>query len=202
MRYTTCIDISEYPLLYRNVNVRLVYFHLCLKSGYHDDDRDVYNLSLRRLSQEVGLTLSATRHALHVLSSAGIIYKQDSKTLVKKWTTQAKPTTRTKDNDPAAQQASMERRRAREAAELERQRKAADETARKLALWQQEIQQLVSRMAITELQTWLMELKDMKVKPHKGYRLRPDERNIAYLQQVIASRQNNQDSDEHLTPHQ
>lgn len=85
MRYTTIIDISEFPMLYRNVNARLLYLHLCLRSGYHDYDRDIYDISLRRLADEVGLTLSATRHALKVLGSMSLISMEGSTIKVKKW---------------------------------------------------------------------------------------------------------------------
>lgn len=85
MRYTTIIDISEFPLIYRNLNVRLLYFHLCLKSGYHDDDRDILDISIRRLADDVGLTLSATRHALKMLSQMKLIRCQGSIIEVKKW---------------------------------------------------------------------------------------------------------------------
>lgn len=84
MRYTTLIDISQYPL-YRNTNVRLVYMHLCLRAGYHDEDRDLIAISYRQLASEVGITLSACRHALKVLSSAKLIQQQDGFIWVRKW---------------------------------------------------------------------------------------------------------------------
>ena len=73
MRYTTIIDISEIQPIYRNVNARLVYLHLVLKSGYHDNDRDLVSISLRRIAAEVGLTLSATRHAISQLEKAQLL---------------------------------------------------------------------------------------------------------------------------------
>ena len=85
MRYTTVIDISELPAVYRNQNVRLVYLHMCLKSGYHEDDRDICFLSLRRLAADVGLTISATRHALGVLSRAALIEKNGNAWRVRKF---------------------------------------------------------------------------------------------------------------------
>lgn len=85
MRYTTCIDISEFPSIYGNLNARLVYFHLCLKSGYHDDDRDQIHVSLRRLADEVGITLSALRHALKILEAMSFIRIECSTIYVKKW---------------------------------------------------------------------------------------------------------------------
>ena len=85
MRYTTIIDISQYPSLYRNVNIRIVYLHMCLKAGYHDEDRDFCDLSIRRLAIDVGLTISATRHALKTLEGAALITRQGNVYLVKKF---------------------------------------------------------------------------------------------------------------------
>lgn len=73
MRYTTIIDLSEFPTVYRNKNVRLVYLHLVLKSGYHDNDRDLIDISIRNLAWAVDLSVSATRHALHILEQARMI---------------------------------------------------------------------------------------------------------------------------------
>lgn len=67
MRYTTIIDIREIPEVYRNQNVRLLYLHLCLLAGYHDNDRDLVRISIRNLATSSGLTVSATRHAVSVL---------------------------------------------------------------------------------------------------------------------------------------
>ena len=85
MRYTTVIDISEIPELYRNHTVRLVYLHLVLKSGYHDDDRDIAKLSIRRLAMEADVTVSACRHALHVLEKAGLLTNETGGRRVKKF---------------------------------------------------------------------------------------------------------------------
>lgn len=85
MRYTTVIDISEYPTLYRNPNVRLVYLHMALKCGYHDDDKDLLDMSIRQLSYSVGLTVSATRHALSLLQRVGLLEKVGAVWMVKKW---------------------------------------------------------------------------------------------------------------------
>ena len=85
MRYTTIIDISEIQPIYRNVNARLVYLHLVLKSGYHDNDRDLVSISLRRIAAEVGLTLSATRHAIGQLEKAQLLTRQGPVWNVKKF---------------------------------------------------------------------------------------------------------------------
>lgn len=85
MRYTTVIDISDIPTLYRNKNARMIYFHLALRAGYHDDDRDVVKQSIRVLAAETGITVSATRHALYVLEKAGLLTHDHGTTKVVKW---------------------------------------------------------------------------------------------------------------------
>lgn len=73
MRYTTIIDISEFPALYRNPAIRLLYLHLCLRAGYHDYDRDLCQLSIRRLAYETGLSVAAVRNALAQLEKFQMI---------------------------------------------------------------------------------------------------------------------------------
>lgn len=73
MRYTTIIDIREFPQIYRNDNAKLVYLHLVLISGYHNEDRDQTTISIRQISYDTGLTVSAVRHSLKVLISAGLL---------------------------------------------------------------------------------------------------------------------------------
>lgn len=84
MRYTTIIDIRSL-LWYRNSSARLVYIHLALTAGWHDDDRDIARISYRRLALETGLTLSATRHALQQLTTTGMIMAVEKGWMVKKW---------------------------------------------------------------------------------------------------------------------
>lgn len=96
MRYTTVIDISELPEIYRNMTARLIYVHMSLKAGYHDSDRDLVTLSIRRLSAEVGVTVSATRHALHLLERSGLISREGQLWRVKKWVEEQTITTRAK----------------------------------------------------------------------------------------------------------
>lgn len=91
MRYTTIIDISEFPQVYRNHNARLVYLHMALKSGYHAEDKDKLKSSVRRIALAVGLTVSATRHALAQLEREKLITKTDSGWMVKKWVVESFP---------------------------------------------------------------------------------------------------------------
>lgn len=85
MRYTTVIDISEIPYIYRNKNVCRLYFHLCLKAGYHDDDRDIIRLSVRGMAYETGLSLSATRNAIAQLLKYGLLEKTADSLKVRKF---------------------------------------------------------------------------------------------------------------------
>lgn len=126
MRYTTIIDISEQRDLYRNVNVRLVYLHLVLKSGYHDHDRDHVKISYRSLAADSGLTVSAVRHAINVLLKWRMLIRKDDAWIVRKWCQEQPITTRAKSSKEA-------KKKAQEQAvidERERQR-AMDEENRK-----------------------------------------------------------------------
>lgn len=96
MRYTTVIDISELPDIYKNTTARLIYIHMCLKAGYHDADRDLVKLSIRRLSADVGVTVSATRHALRLLERVGLLTREGELWRVKKWVEEQQITTRAK----------------------------------------------------------------------------------------------------------
>ena len=121
MRYTTIIDLSEYPQLYRSVNARLLYLHLVLKSGYHDDDRDLIDSSLRRLSMETGLTFSAVRCALDLLIKYNLVTRQGPLLQVRKFVLERTIT-------PRARSRKQEQRDAAEAQiQIERQARAAQE---------------------------------------------------------------------------
>lgn len=85
MRYTTIIDVTEIPAVWRSHNVTLVYLYLTLKCGYHDDDRDKICVSTRGLAMYLGMTHAAVRHALAVLESAGLIKRQASEIIVTKF---------------------------------------------------------------------------------------------------------------------
>lgn len=127
MRYTTLIDISELPSIYRNRNARLVYLHLVLKAGYHDSDRDLALVSIRRLSEGVGLSLSATRHALRQLEISRLITRQGNAWLVKKWLLEENVSKRPASTAKAAARRSMEEQQAAQRAREERQEAEARE---------------------------------------------------------------------------
>lgn len=127
MRYTTIIDLREYPELYRNINIRILYLHLVLVSGYHDDDRDQVKTSIRRLAYDCNITLSAARNALRQLSREGLLRMEDGMYIVTKWTPQKPITSRAKTQDEQqrreAAQAATEARRKKEEKEEEQARK-------------------------------------------------------------------------------
>ena len=126
MRYTTIIDISEVPSVYRNNNARLLYIHMALMAGYHDDDRDVLETSIRILAAQTGLTISAVRHALHVLEAVQLIKREGSAWIIKKWlpmqTTSPRPKVSQKQLDAAQDEAKLRARQERKE-ELERLRR-------------------------------------------------------------------------------
>lgn len=126
MRYTTIIDISEFPALYKNHATRLVYLHLCLRSGYHDYDRDIAQLSIRRLSYETGLSIAAVRNALAQLGKFQMIRRQGELLQVRKFILEQPISKRgkTKRQEQAAQ-AAQERAVAHNTMKRERQERQA-----------------------------------------------------------------------------
>lgn len=85
MRYTTIIDLREWPQAYKSVGVRLLYLHFCLVAGYHAEDRDKCLHSFRQLAQYTGLTLSAVRHAVKQLEKLGLLKREGDKWVVTKF---------------------------------------------------------------------------------------------------------------------
>lgn len=134
MRYTTIIDISELPKLYANVNVRLLYLHMCLKAGYHDTDRDLVCGSIRGLASAAGLTIAATRHALKKLETAGLIARTGTMYYVRKWLPEQSITARPRT---AKQQQRIEQQAAAELKASERNRELEIERAKREQLKQQ-----------------------------------------------------------------
>lgn len=172
MRYTTLIDISELPDVYRNKNVRLLYMHMVLKSGYHDQDRDVLAMSIRRLASDTGLTLSATRFALAQLEQAGLLKKEQGNWRVKKWIIQEIPSPRTQKTTDRIND-SMAHLVKRNEEEMER--------------YKQAVYKVVRSMTKEQLQAWLQELEEGKARVHDGVRIQPTFNNKTWLKKVIES---------------
>lgn len=114
MRYTTIIDITEFPAVYNNPAARLLYLHLCLRSGYHDYDRDISTLSLRQMAKQTGLTLAAVRHAVGVLEKWQLIKRQGQLTRVRKFIVEQPISPRAKTQRQAKAAAAAELRKQEE----------------------------------------------------------------------------------------
>lgn len=124
MRYTTILDIGEDRALYRNHAIRLVYLHLVLRSGYHDDDRDIARISIRSLAADVGLTVSAVRHAITKLIQSGYIEQlEQSGYKVRKWVPTVVPSAR---RQLKTTKQDLEAARVREEKRIERERQAEE----------------------------------------------------------------------------
>lgn len=175
MRYTTIIDISEYPSIYHNPRARLVYLHLALKAGYHEEDRDICLLSIRRLAADVGLTISATRHALAVLERAQLIERFGISWRVRKFvlSTPIPPRARSQRKQKeiemrAYEEAQQKEREAREAAE--RAALAAERKRTGKSSFERFIEGLRARAAAGDpeaaasLRHWEIQLKNIQKK--------------------------------------
>lgn len=102
MRYTTIIDITEFAGVWASSSCRELYLYMVLKSGWHDDDRDMIRSSIRQLSAATGLTKSAVEHAIRQLSKAGLLAKEGQAFRVTKWTLQPKPSPRPRQDQQRA----------------------------------------------------------------------------------------------------
>lgn len=123
MRYTTIIDITELPDVWSSASCRELYLFLVLKSGWHDDDRDVIHSSIRNLAIMTGLTKSAVEHALRKLGKAGLVSRDGDAFRVTKWTLQPKPSPRPRQNQARAAAESTDIARQYDEQVAERQRR-------------------------------------------------------------------------------
>lgn len=170
MRYTTVIDISEIPRVYKNHNARLIYLHLALKSGYHAEDRDRIRSSIRRIAAALGISVSATRHALAQLESEHLVTRIDGGWIVKKWVVESYPEKETVRKKTAAQE---EKER-----QIEKERQE----------WAEGLRKAVESSTREELQEWLTNIiksPDGKRVYHKGARLWHCAEHIEWLTKII-----------------
>lgn len=170
MRYTTIIDISEMPQIYRNHNARLVYLHLSLRSGYHDQDRDQVAISIRNLADQVGISVSACRHALQQLQTAGLLTRINELWHVKKWIIDTPPTPRQKK---------------KEAADTGTITKLLDKRDEEIQRYRESVYAAIRACSRQELITWLEELQEGRNKQHHGAYISPNQQNIAWLKNII-----------------
>ncbi|MBQ2649912.1 MAG: hypothetical protein IJF82_21380 [Achromobacter sp.] len=131
MRYTTIIDITQCQELYRNKNIRILYLHLVLRSGYHDHDRDLLRCSLRTLAAETGLTIAAVRNALRMLEKWQLVKRQGEMLNVRKWVPEQ---TISKRQPSARQQQAAALKASREMDQERREREAEIERIRRETL--------------------------------------------------------------------
>lgn len=130
MRYTTIVDISQAQEIYRNKNTRLIYLHLCLKSGYHDYDRDQIRTSIRSLAMEAGISVAAVRNAIRILEKFQMLKREPDKWTVRKFVMDQPPTPRKKTKAQEELQKIRDERlknQAHQDQEAERQRKYREE---------------------------------------------------------------------------
>lgn len=171
MRYTTVIDISEAPEVYRNINARLLYFHMSLKAGWHDSDRDRLTASIRMLAADSGLTVSATRHAIRKLMEASLLKREeDGRWYVKKWHLDTPPTPRPKKS---------------QAADAKSANSIHDAMQRQIKEWQQKVMAAVRASTKEELEAWLAELEEGRSLKHHGVSMLANVNNIEWLRNVI-----------------
>lgn len=132
MRYTTIIDITDLPI-WRNTNVLRLYYFACMKCGYHDNDRDILQISIRKLSYLLDMSISAVRHSLKVLHAAGLIIPvQESTYRVIKWVDNQEISKRKSKRELQLQVESMTREQQRQQQEqLEQEQKKIIEKERK-----------------------------------------------------------------------
>lgn len=107
------------PAVFRCRNAVWLYYFMSMKAGYHDDDRDILDMSLTQLANASGLTVSAVRHAIRVLVNAHLV-KRDGQHAwtIRKWIQESTITPRRQNKrqerlvqkqlDEAAQQAQRE----------------------------------------------------------------------------------------------
>lgn len=170
MRYTTVIDITDFPQIYRNIHARLVYIHMALKAGYHDDDRDICRLSIRNLAADVGITVSATRNALLQLEKSGLISKSSDCWIVKKWVQMDVPSPRT--------QATVAKKATGIADAIRKNDQELEERSRQIFEWvrsstREQIQELVTR------------LENGKMSRINGQRVYPSSQSIQWFENQL-----------------
>lgn len=164
------IDITDIPSVYRNINARLLYWHLCCIAGYHDDDRDVISKSTRHIALDVGISYSAFQHAIKQLEHAGLVSRQNKKLMVRKWIAAEVPTPR---------------RQAPKGVDMAAANKLNEQWEQQVKEYHQKLISAVRSSTKEELITWLEELKNGRERRHNGVSMRPNERNIQWLESVI-----------------
>ena len=177
MRYTTVIDVRDFPTVWRNNNTTRLYVHMVLACGFHDEDRDQLKASVRGLAASAGLTVAAVRTGLAQLMKAGLVKRNGDTWTVVKWVAQTKPTPRQQAKAKAAGQDITELMR--------KQEEENDEYVRK-------VQQAVKTATENELAIWIGELKEGKRPRHYGVYVTPSQHAIEWMEQQLNRKKNGQ----------
>lgn len=85
MRYTTIIDITQIPNVYRNKHARDLYLYLALKCGYEAHDRDLIKVSIRHIAGTLDMTTKAARYSLGLLEQHHLIKREGDLWRVRKY---------------------------------------------------------------------------------------------------------------------
>lgn len=171
MRYTTVIDISDMTAVWRSMNARQLYLFMALRAGWHNEDRDIVDLSIRVLAADSGLTVSATRCALALLQKNKLIEKVETGWKVLKWICQDPPTPRTKPTSDSKQTATLIDRREQQIQE-----------------YQKKVLQAVRNCSTDELTTWLHELEEGRSRRHQGVQINANQDNVSWLRKILQNR--------------
>lgn len=175
MRYTTVIDITDFPQIYRNIHARLVYIHMALKAGYHDDDRDVCRQSIRNLAADVGITVSAVRNALLQLEKAGLISRNSDYWIVKKWVAMESPSPRT--------QSTVAKKASGISDAIRKNDQELEERTRQISEW-------VRSSTREQIQELVEKLENGKMARINGQRVYPSGRAIEWFRTQLNQRRN------------
>ena len=103
--------------------------HLVLRSGYHDHDRDLTQLSIRRLAREVGLTVGAVRHALAQLLKYQMVVRQGPMLQVRKFVTEQPISKRARNKREEKQEAQRQERLEDHARQVAKRKEADQQRA-------------------------------------------------------------------------
>lgn len=173
MRYTTIIDITEFAGVWASASCRELYLYMVLKSGWHDDDRDMIRASIRQLSAATGLTKSAVEHAIRQLSKAGLLAKEGQVYRVTKWTLQPKPSPRPRANQQRAAAASSDIARQLELQTEERRRRLIH---------------TVATISKEEGLQWIQEIEDGIYRQHRGSTFPRSKEWLEWLKKEVAKK--------------
>lgn len=170
MRYTTIIDITEVPEIFRNFSAVRVYTYMVCKCGYHDDDRDILKMSYRQIAWRSGVSESACRHALKQLEKYELISRSEDHWVVKKWLPSDDPTPRPQGKKSARGAASLD---------IERQ------LDQQLQDWQRKVKMIVDDMTKKELQDAIQAGQESTTIRLRSIVMKSNETNLHWLKNQL-----------------